>query len=258
MFNEYQDADEMKDILSFLDKNKHSGKKISAFFNKIADLVKAQGDPKQEQLFEAEPLTERAIIAAARESVENGGNQEQNSFAGAEQSESKVQNGKVGTVSTDGRGQEEVGLSGQERQSETVSVEENIANGKKAIEKVIRTHEDVHSAMHRDDVGDIDFLWGYEGDPKKKYKNGYGVSHIIARRNIQGLDGEAIAKLMPEVIARGKKQAGINDSRVEFHYDEYMAVLSKNQMEGVPEGNKWLVTGFKKIQKENTVSERGE
>ena len=256
MFDEYQDTNEMKDILSFLDKNKRSGKRISAFFNKIADLVKAQGDPKQEQLFEAEPLTERAIIAAARESVENGGSQDL--FAGAEKSESTAQNGKMGTVSTDGRGQEEDRVSGQKRQGEAVSVEENIANGKKAIEKVIRTHEDVHSAMHRDDVGDIDFLWGYEGDLKKKYKNGYGVSHIIARRNIQGLDGEAIAKLMPEVIARGKKQAGINDSRVEFHYDEYMAVLSKNQMEGVPEGNKWLVTGFKKIQKENTVSERGE
>lgn len=58
--------------------------------------------------------------------------------------------------------------------------------------------------MHRNDIGDIDFLWGKEGDPKRNYKKGYGISHIIARRNSERQNGEEIAMLMPEIIMRGK------------------------------------------------------
>ena len=93
MFDEYQDTDEMREVLEFLDRNKRSSKRIGQFLNKVADIVKAQGDPKQEQLFESEPLTERAIIAAARESVENGGSQDL--FAGAESESSAKSSGNM-------------------------------------------------------------------------------------------------------------------------------------------------------------------
>ena len=72
-------------------------------------------------------MTERAIIAAARESVENGGSQDL--FAGAESessAKSTAQNKKVGAVSTDSRGQKEDRVSSQERQGEAVKVKKAI------------------------------------------------------------------------------------------------------------------------------------
>ena len=137
-------------------------------------------------------------------------------------------------------------------------IERNIANGEKAIEEIIKNHNNVSSAMHRDDIGDIDFLWGKEGDPNRNYKKGYGISHIIARRNVQGLNGEEFARSLPEAIMRGKKVSGIDESRIEIHYGDSVTILSKNAIEGATKGNHWLVTGFKNLKKEDTVSERGE
>lgn len=43
---------------------------------------------------------------------------------------------------------------------EANEIERNIAKGKKAMAEIIKNHGDIKSAMHRGDIGDIDFLWG--------------------------------------------------------------------------------------------------
>lgn len=124
-----------------------------------------------------------------------------------------------------------------------VSVEENIANGKKAIEKVISEHSDAIDAMTRDDVGGISFYYGTPGTGKK-FKKGYGIAHMIAKRNSEGLDGETFVKRLPEVIAKGKiaeRQTAPNGDRVLVKYGDITTVLSLYK-----DGNRqtWVVTGW--------------
>lgn len=125
----------------------------------------------------------------------------------------------------------------------TVSVEENIANGERAIKKVISEHADVIDAMKRDDVGGISFYYGTPGIGKK-FKKGYGIAHMIAKRNSEGVDGEAFVKRLPEVIAKGKiaeRQTAPNGDRVLVKYGDITTVLSLYK-----DGNRqtWVVTGW--------------
>ena len=67
-------------------------------------------------------------------------------------------------------------------------VQANIENGINAINKVLDTKQSVPAAMTRPELGDITFDYGYEGDPNRNYKKGFGISHIIARRGmVEGL-----------------------------------------------------------------------
>ncbi|MBR1553471.1 MAG: hypothetical protein IJ631_05615 [Schwartzia sp.] len=117
-----------------------------------------------------------------------------------------------------------------------VSVEENIANGTKAVLNVLRTHEDAIGAMYREETGDIDFVYGETGNPAKKYAGGYGIAKIFAKH------GEEAVRMIPEVIAKGKAEERYGD-RKHFVYGEYIAVV-KLEFDGVK--RTWLVTNFKK------------
>lgn len=141
-----------------------------------------------------------------------------------------------------------------------VSVEKNIANGKKAIEKVIKTHQDEENAMYREDVGNIDFVWGTEGRGAK-FKGGYGIAHIIAKRNAEDGSGKKTANKLVEVIAKGKdterQESANNDgqARLKIHYDGYTAVLSLK----AGDKNTWLLTGWEDSETQKaTVNASGE
>jgi len=117
--------------------------------------------------------------------------------------------------------------------------EKLIERGKKIISDMMKDHTDRPSAMYRDDVGSIEFPWGKEGNPKKDYEGGFGVSHIIAKH------GEPVANKVVEVIAKGdivKESGPPNGTRINIQYDGHTAILSlyKN-------GNHqaWLLTGWK-------------
>lgn len=131
-----------------------------------------------------------------------------------------------------------------------VSVEENIANGEKAMRRVIDTHDDVESAMYREDIGDIDFVWGKEGRGEK-FKGGYGIAHIIAKRDAEGISGNDFVLNIPKTIALGKvsgKQEASNGDRVLISNGSKTVVLSLFK-----DGNRktWLVTGWDESAYEN-------
>ncbi|MGL2415298.1 DUF3519 domain-containing protein, partial [Helicobacter pylori] len=83
---------------------------------------------------------------------------------------------------------------------------------KEALEKLLQEKNgQVAGAAFRDDLGGIDFVWG---TPKTKESNGYGLAHILEKREKQykklGLTSEQIKertnellKQIPEVIEKG-------------------------------------------------------
>ncbi len=119
-------------------------------------------------------------------------------------------------------------------QKETLDIE-NIQRGQEAVKNVIEQQADIIDAMHRSDLGSISFYWG---DSKG------GIRHIIERRTAQGYDGKAIARQMPEVIARGKAgeiYGPPGGERVNINFGDHTAVLSLHKF-----GNRhtWLLTGW--------------
>ncbi|MDR1515659.1 MAG: hypothetical protein LBS45_08190 [Synergistaceae bacterium] len=127
----------------------------------------------------------------------------------------------------------------------SVTPEDNARRGAEAMERVIAEHADVADAMYRDDIGGISFLWGKTG------KSGWGVAHLIERRDAQHKehpelpDGLAVAREMPEVIAKGELnlfqgQNKFSDT-ARLTYNGYTAILrlykDRNRQT-------WLLTGF--------------
>lgn len=126
-----------------------------------------------------------------------------------------------------------------------MTVDENISRGKNALQSIIENHNDIKNAMYRDDIGKIDFVWGTPGTGAK-FKRGYGLSHIIAKRDSETGDGVAIANKLIEVIAKGtdvdRQNAlhGSGEYRIRIHFDGYTAILSS----ATKEHNSWLLTGW--------------
>lgn len=145
------------------------------------------------------------------------------------------------------------------------AIEGNIQRGNQAAEYILREHAKgndttVHGAMHRPDIGYIDFLWGTPGKGAK-FKKGYGLAHILAKHGAES--GEGILAKIVETIAKGtdieeqKALHGQGEKRIRIHYDGYTAVLSSAK-----EKNSWLLTGWEDYdrikQKEAGAHARGE
>lgn len=67
--------------------------------------------------------------------------------------------------------------------------------GQAAIDKLMKEkHGHIKAAFHRDDIGDIDLLWG----------NDYvGLQHILIRREEQGIDVASFVNCISEAIEKG-------------------------------------------------------
>lgn len=138
-------------------------------------------------------------------------------------------------------------------QSDADIEEENINDGTAAAKKLMeqaQTSDDpedliVRNAMYRSDLGPIDFRWGIPGRGSR-FKGGYGLAHILAKRNAENGRGTETVNSIIEAIAKAKDadyQYSNNQSedyhRVRLHYGDTTVVLSKE-----PGGNHWLLTGW--------------
>lgn len=130
------------------------------------------------------------------------------------------------------------------------AIEGNIRRGNQAAEYILQEHAKgndttVHGAMHRPDIGYIDFLWGAPGKGAK-VKKGYGLAHILAKHG--GESSEGILAKIVETIAKGtdieeqKSLHGQGEKRIRIHYDGHTAVLSATK--GAKGKNSWLLTGW--------------
>lgn len=132
---------------------------------------------------------------------------------------------------------------------EVESEAQKVGKAVSAIELVASTHKDVKSAVQREDIGDIDFIWGTEGKPPTKSgkrKGAKGVAHIIEARMRKDGMSEDQAKSMLNGVARAVVTGDIvknisrgDNASISITDGSHSAHLVK---EG--EDNAWLLTGW--------------
>ena len=125
-------------------------------------------------------------------------------------------------------------------------------DGKNAIKKLLTERQgQVAGAFEREELGDIDLVWGEVTDAIKH--KGYGLSHILDKRMAefmeQGLSKEQ-AKVkaiefinkLPDIIKNGEViKLGENRVKIETPTDRAIIVLNYKG-----ENNKWVLTAYKK------------
>lgn len=106
--------------------------------------------------------------------------------------------------------------------------------GQAAIDKLMREKQGhIKAAFHRDDIGDIDLLWGCDT---------FGLQHILQRREDQGINSAEFVKGLSDVIEKGTFVKRNDRGNFEFVYDSKVAIVSPELY-----GNKltFLLTAFK-------------
>ncbi|GAA7917804.1 DUF3519 domain-containing protein [Helicobacter pylori] len=120
-------------------------------------------------------------------------------------------------------------------------------DGLGAINKLLETKKGfVAGAFYKEGLGDIDLVWGNKD---------YGLEHILKRRIEsyikKGLKPKFaeqralnLVRMMPEVIEKGK--VGRDDQgRLKIETKDILVALRDN-WQGEPLKNKWVITGFEK------------
>ncbi|WQY50357.1 DUF3519 domain-containing protein [Helicobacter pylori] len=122
---------------------------------------------------------------------------------------------------------------------------------KEALEKLLKERNgQVAGAAYREDLGGIDFVWG---TPKTKDSVGYGLAHIIERREQKALsdglsEAEAkeyalnIVKSIPEVLEKGTKGTD-HLGRVFVDYENIRVGLN-NTWNNKDLENHWVISSY--------------
>ena len=108
--------------------------------------------------------------------------------------------------------------------------------GQKAVDFLVKNKSgQVKGAFSRQDIGDIDVVWGEVTN--KIEHTGYGLSHIIDKH------GDSAAKKLGDVVETGDVTMTDKRGRIYIEKDNYRVVIRKSW-----NGNhkKWIVTGFEK------------
>lgn len=106
--------------------------------------------------------------------------------------------------------------------------------GQAAIDKLLKEQRGhVKGAFHRDDMGDIDLLWG----------NDYlGLQHIIKHREEQGINAQQFLSDIAEAVESGEFRKKNDRGNFEFLYGRKMVIIAPEY-----KGNKvtYLLTAYK-------------
>lgn len=122
---------------------------------------------------------------------------------------------------------------------------------KEAIEYLLKEKNGyVPNAIYKEGIGNIDIVWGEAGTGK----GGYGLAHIIRRRNEEGNNGEEFVKQLPDIIEHGKIYSKIakidNEGRYIRKNEEDRVYIGTRDKEIVIrltwnyETHNWLLSGY--------------
>ena len=121
-----------------------------------------------------------------------------------------------------------------------------------ALNKVIKDKIDIENAFFCP-LGPVKLVYGTPGNSKEGYKKGFGISHIIAKRDNEHEqdpkkhpeNGLYIAQKLMSVLVYGEIYKTVPSKQcVHFRLDKYEAVLSLNWN---GENVNWLLTGWRII-----------
>lgn len=110
--------------------------------------------------------------------------------------------------------------------------------GQEAINKLLEErHGHIKAAFHREDMGDIDLVWGSDT---------VGLQHIIKQRKEQGVNADEFMGELAEVVEKGEFIRKNENGTFEFWNNGKMAVISPEY-----HGNKvtFLLTAYKRRKK---------
>lgn len=155
----------------------------------------------------------------------------------ARKSQSRDDNGKFASGGGESGG-EEKGRNRHEGSARDISKllgkEIKGVKGQQAVERLLKERQGhVKGAFHRDDLGDIDLIWGDDT---------CGLQHILLHREEQGIDAQEFVKDLAEVVEKGTYRKQNKRGNYELLYNGKMAIVSPEL-----QGNKmtFLVTTFK-------------
>ena len=112
-------------------------------------------------------------------------------------------------------------------------------NPEGAIEKLLQEKSGyVSGAIYKEGIGDIDFIYGKPG------KKGYGLVHIIERRNKQGINGEEFVREIPKIIRQGVVYDILGASDRKYILSNNKEAIIRLDWDG--EQRNWLLTAYMK------------
>lgn len=102
--------------------------------------------------------------------------------------------------------------------------------------------------LFREDLGEITIDFGTPGDPTKKYRGGWGLSHIRDKRaSTDALDGDRFVRdILPQILHRGRLSYQVTPRgrrSAVLDLGDYVANL---RLDRHGQRETWVVTSFKK------------
>lgn len=108
--------------------------------------------------------------------------------------------------------------------------------GQEAINHLLETKSgQVQGAFHRDDLGEINLVWGQVTDAKKH--KSYGLAHIVDKH------GEQAARQIPQIIKDGKLA---KDTQGRLRIETQSHIVGINDTYGDEKIGHWIVTSYEK------------
>ena len=123
-------------------------------------------------------------------------------------------------------------------------------NTQKAIDTLLERQKGfVPDAFNKSGIGKGDIVWGKSG------KDGYGLAHIIERRNSEGINGEEFIKQIPNDIASGNVNKNHENLGRFYIENTDNNIVIRNDYNKKPRN--WLVTAYEKYDKNNSQAISG-
>jgi hypothetical protein len=126
--------------------------------------------------------------------------------------------------------------------SNLLGIEYHGYKGQQAVDKLYQEKQGhIKAAFHREDIGDIDILWGNDN---------IGLQHIIKQRTEQGIDATAFLSTLADTVENGEFRRVMRiDKETELPYTNYEIIKNRQVAVVQPEfkGNKFsfIVTAYK-------------
>lgn len=133
------------------------------------------------------------------------------------------------------------------------------------ISNVLNTGQSSKGSLFRKDLGEITIDFGIAGDPKRRFKGGYGLEHILQKRTAQYRAGDIstppdqfMLQILPRILSDGRlKWIDQNGRNAFLTYSrngiDYKAVLSLDRH---GDRETWVLTGMERYPT-NTIDKWG-